>query len=236
MTFELPFTQTRIGDGTNATLLATSDAVLAASSIDLTARTIGVKHILQSLPGDASVESGSGTTEHLDLLISLITNPSEDQSIVNAIYETSPGSLASYMLSNAGRFVSDIVGVLSTKVIPHAERPLLRLHLDFFTNAILTHSMVDAVMARTIVEKLFLPSLLFSKPKQRRALLAWEVISSSPKAFEKVDLLKGCAEIVETLSQGSKDKLGPREMVEANDEVANRIAGMRESLAVIEWI
>jgi hypothetical protein len=175
MTFELPFTQTRIGDSANATLPATSDAVPAASSIDLTARTIGVKHVLQSLPGDAPVESGSATTEHLDLLISLITNPSEDLSVASAIYGTSPGSLASYLLSDAGRFVSDIVGVLSTKVIPNAERPLLRLPLDFFMNA-LTHSMVDAAMARTIAEKLFLPSLLFSKPKQRRAFLAWEVL------------------------------------------------------------
>jgi hypothetical protein len=41
---------------------------------------------------------------------------------------------------------------------------------------------------------------------------------------------------VGTLSRGSGGKLGPRGVVEADDEVANRIAGMRESLAVIEWI
>ena len=155
---------------------------------------------------------------------------------MSAIYETSPGPLASNLLSDGGRFLSDIVGVLSSKVTPDAERPLLRLHLDFFSTVILTHSMVDATMARTIVEKLFLPALLFSRPKQKRASLAWEVISSSPKAFEKVDLLRGCAEIANTRAHSAKDKLTLDEMVEINERLVDKIAGAYECLVVLPWI
>lgn len=228
-------TQAQFGDSPKsptATSLTVSDALLAASSIDISARIIGVKHIIQSLPPSAPAGAGTAATEHLDLLIGLITNLSEDQSVVSAVYEASPGPLASNLMSDAGRFIAGVVDVLSRNVLLKAERPLLRLHLNFFANVILTHSMADAIVVRTIVEKLFLPVLLFSKPKQKRALLVWEIISSSPEAFEKADVLKGCAEIVMTGLQNAKNKLTSEEMVEANDKIINQIAGAYGFLAV----
>jgi U3 small nucleolar RNA-associated protein 10 len=227
--------QAQFGDSLKSpttTSLTASDALLAASSIDISARIIGVKHIIQSLPSSAPAESGTVVTEHLDLLIGLITNLSEDQSVVSAVYETSPGPLASNLMSDAGRFIAGVVDVLSRNVLLKAERPLLRLHLNFFANVILTHSMTDAIVVRAVVEKLFLPVLLFSKPKQKRASLAWEIISSSPEAFDKADVLKGCAEIVKIGLQNAKNKLTSEEMVEVNDKIINQITGAYEFLAV----
>lgn len=210
-------------------ILSASDAFFAATSIDVSARMTGVKRILESLPSTS--DSGSVSKEHLDVLITLITDVSEDISVLQAVYTTAPESLASALLADQARFVADVVDALSTKVLPTADRHVLRLHLEFFAKFILPHpTFVDDVAAsRSIIEKLFVPFLLLSKPKQKRVTIAWEIISSSSIVFEKIDILKGCAAIViNSLNLEANEgeaKSNSDAMIDINDKLVGKIAG-----------
>ncbi|KAF6741372.1 hypothetical protein DFP72DRAFT_995311 [Ephemerocybe angulata] len=72
-----------------------------------------------------------------------------------------------------------------------------------------------------VVERLLLPFLMFSKPRQHTAELVWQAVGGIVKASMSMELLKGCAEIVK------KEKDGERTvatMVATNLELAAKVA------------
>lgn len=192
----------------------------------MTARIIGVKHILDALPSGTALKADPTAIEHMGVLTSLITNCSEDVSVLKAVYETAPNALACALLADRQRFNVDVIGALSSKALPNADRSAFRLHLDYFARVIMSHVANGTDTSRLLAEKLFLPFLLFSKPKQKRASIAWDVIFSLPQISEKIDILKGCGQIVTARAQDGDEKFSSEDMADINEKLANRIAGM----------
>lgn len=202
--------------------LSGSDAFLAASSIDSTTRITGITHILSSL---SSSPSSPPAKEQINTLIALLTNPSEDLSVLTALFTTAPATLASALLSfGPGKFQSEILDVLAGGVLPTVGREALALYLEFFSRHILSYSESVAVTMESLV---FFPLVLLTKPRQKKAIVAWAALA---KVTEGLDMFRGCASIVVGAKSGGNGVDTERsfsydEMVEVNDKVATQIAG-----------
>ncbi|KAF8315807.1 hypothetical protein DL93DRAFT_2154983 [Clavulina sp. PMI_390] len=207
-------------DESSGNSLSASDAFFAATSIDASARITGVQHILDSLASTSSIAS----QEHVDVLISLMTNPSEDPSVLKALYEKNPVVLANSLLADKARFMKDVVEALSANVLPTVDRNILRLHLDFMAKTVLTALALvdDREAVRDLFEKLFLPFLLFSKSKQKRSSAVWGVIAAWVESFQDIDIIKGCVPLIKA-GEG-EGKLTPEEMVELNTKLVSKFA------------
>lgn len=124
--------------------LSAQEAFVAASSIDVSARVQGVKSLVSSLSSSSSSSSlttdANGTeneNETLDLLITLLTNPSESSSVIDAIYDSSTSSLLAQSLAREGQgergALKRYVKTLGEKVFGSGgvDKEVLERHLEF---------------------------------------------------------------------------------------------------------
>lgn len=106
------------------------------------------------------------------------------------------------------------------------KRDIIRLHLGFITSSFWVDT--DATTREGIFHDIFFPFLLYSKSRQKRANIVWEIINQNLMADAASSLsewLAGCTDIVAKAASGSGD-VDPVEMLnEINFDLAEKIAG-----------
>ena len=112
--------------------------------------------------------------------------------VLEALYNT-PATLACAVLSSPNEYIDALsASIASPSAKP--KRASLRLHLGFLLGHIL--GSLDIKTQEVVFQRLLLPFLLFSKPRQHTAELVWEAIEPVIKATPALELLKGCPEII----------------------------------------
>ena len=79
----------------------------------------------------------------------------------------------------------------SALAAPDVSRSIMRLHFAFIAGDLYRDS---PDLAPDIFERIFLPYLLFTKPRQKTADNVWQLLDHS--MFAQYELLKGCTDIV----------------------------------------
>jgi len=106
------------------------------------------------------------------------------------------------------------------------KRDIIRLHLAFITSSFWVDA--DATTREEIFHDIFFPFLLYSKSRQKRASIVWEIINQTLLADATSSLLEwlaGCTDIVAKATSGSGD-VDPVEILNGiNFDLAEKIAG-----------
>lgn len=208
-------------------------------SIDPSVRASGVRQILEHFNSVDSPEVLTDPSEQskVTAIIDRMSDASEEVPILETVYNTAPKTLLRivFLNSNTGgsntAFVDKIAGVLRT---PSLARTVIRLHLSFFAEHFIPHALVQGqgVLARYALESLFLPFLLFTKPRQNTASNVWDILASSNlglstpgRSSGDLDLLLGCFTVVKEKPSREKGKLSVDEMVAINASVCAKVAG-----------
>ena len=121
-------------------------------------------------------------------------------------------------------------------------RNLIRAHITFIASHFYASvtSLPDAGrLTALIFERVFFPLLLFSKPRQRTAALAWEIIEGTEKSAQgaailsRYQLLGGCVEAIRweeskhqsTDTGGGDSYHGTEGLAKINITIAAKVAG-----------
>jgi U3 small nucleolar RNA-associated protein 10 len=145
------------------------------------------------------------------------------QSVVEALYNE-PNVILPILTKHASTYISNLSTVLSA---PGAKpkRALLRTHLTFLGMHLFP---TGSPYLDDIFHQIVYPFLLFSKPRQHTAEVAWDMISSYLKGIDvkkaaAYEWLTGCASIVN--SEKQKEGVDPVErMSSLNMAIAAQIA------------
>jgi U3 small nucleolar RNA-associated protein 10 len=108
----------------------------------------------------------------------------------------------------------------SALATPDVSRSVMRLHFAFTAGEVYRHS---PDLAPDIFERIFLPYLLFTKPRQKTAANVWQLLSDS--MFAQYELLQGCTDVLvaHPIADGTTRSI--EEMTMVNLSVASCIAG-----------
>lgn len=106
------------------------------------------------------------------------------------------------------------------------KRDIIRLHLAFITSSFWAGA--DATTREEIFHDIFFPFLLYSKSRQKRASIVWEIINQTLLADATSSLsewLAGCADIVAKAASGSGNVDSVELLNGINFDLAEKIAG-----------
>lgn len=103
---------------------------------------------------------------------------------------------------------------------PNVSRSIMRLHFAFMARDLYRDSLDHAP---DIFERIFLPYLLFTKPRQKTAAYVWELLNDS--SFSQYELLKGCTDIVQGQPTTDEASRSVESMTVVNLAVTSCIAG-----------
>jgi U3 small nucleolar RNA-associated protein 10 len=215
------------------------DVLMQTMSIDHSVRAIGVRQILEHFGSVDSLEDMNDPFEQSKVaaIVDRMSDASEELQVLEAVYNTAPETLVRVIFWSSGTpgdtgsvIIDKIASALRTS---NLTRAIVRLHLGFFAEHFIPQALVQrqGKLARYTLESLFLPFLLFSKPRQNTAFSVWEILGSSAlwlstpgRPSGDLDLLTGCIPIVKELSP-KKSKLSVDEMVVVNASVCAKVAG-----------
>lgn len=94
----------------------------------------------------------------------------------------------------------------------------MRLHFNFIAGPFFEK---HPEFAAPVFESIFLPFILYTRPRQKTAQLAWDILKSSP--FATYELLSGCKDILSKHTIGETTRT--EDMAKINLDVATQIAG-----------
>ena len=114
-------------------------------------------------------------------------------------------------------FIDAVSGALAA---PDISRSVMRLHFTFIAGKLYR---ANADLAPDMFERTFLPYLLFTKPHQKTATLAWQSLGGS--TFAQYELLRGCIDIMQAHPVADGASRSVEEMAALNLAVTNCIAG-----------
>lgn len=120
------------------------------------------------------------------------------------------------IMSNAS-FIESVSKALAAPDVPRA---VMRLHFAFIAEEFSGHNMD---LAPVIFERLYLPYILFTKPRQKTATLVWQSLKDSELA--DYELLTGCMDIVFVSLTADGTSRSVEELATLNIEVTTKIAG-----------
>jgi U3 small nucleolar RNA-associated protein 10 len=106
------------------------------------------------------------------------------------------------------------------------KRDIIRIHITFVASSFWAGA--DTTMREEIFHNNFFPFLLYSKSRQKRAGIIWEIINQHllvDSASTLSEWLAGCAEIVAKVAAGSGDVDSIELMNQTNFDLAEKIAG-----------
>lgn len=239
--------QNRLGlrDISESTVLNSQEAYLAATSVDPSARSAGVRQLISSLPSSSHLDTEQ--TKNLYTLTDIMLDPSQDASVLDTLYETAPEKLANALAyvqeqvkeEEKGRtLLMIVIDRLSRNIQSWGEgtkvfmiAPALELHLGFFLSPTFLSqlsSMTDSGLEQesithfTLLEKLVFPSLLFTQASWKRTFVAWRTVFQSG-IVEKSDLFRGCKEIVG--AEEIEKHVESKRLVELNGKLSAKLAG-----------
>ncbi|KAJ2923032.1 hypothetical protein H1R20_g14063, partial [Candolleomyces eurysporus] len=188
------------------------DLIVSSTHADSNVRVIAVRKLVSSLVEATADDKESASIR--SALFGRIHDPSIE--VLEVLYEK-PEALAKCFSSSPSEYIEALVASVAA---PGAKpkRAVVRLHLGFLIGHLF--QFLDAGNQEVVFERLLLPFLLFSKPRQHTAEVVWEAVEQAMKvspdalAFE---LLKGCPELVKKDGQVES-------MVAANSAIAARVA------------
>lgn len=210
--------------------------------MDPSARAAGVRQLVKSLSPPSADEDGE-QLRNLNTLVGMILDPSQNVGVLEAVYKTDSEALAAALVfwhkkhadaptrgGEASPFTRAVEG-LSKNVQAEAAgakvavgTAALQLHLEFFLSSSVLSALPlsgeDGITPFALLEKLVLPSLLFTKAKAKRAHAAWDTVLKSG-VVEKVDLFRGCEEIV-VEGKGSDES---KDLAVLNEKLSGKLAG-----------
>jgi len=115
------------------------------------------------------------------------------------------------------RFIESVSSALAALDV---SRPVMRLHFAFVAAEFCRHNMD---LAPVIFEHIYLPYILFTKPRQKTAALVWQSLRHSKLA--DYELLAGCMDIVFAQSAAEGVSRSVEDMATLNMAVTRKIAG-----------
>ena len=137
--------------------------------------------------------------------------------VLEALYENSETLTLGFVSVNS-QYVDTLSKAIASPGIK-PKRAILRLHLTFLTNHGLPN--MDASLKADVFERIIIPFLLFSKPRQHTAELIWESLAEREKSLS-FELLKGTA-VIWTKERSSERS--PENMANLNVALTSKIAG-----------
>ncbi|KDQ16943.1 hypothetical protein BOTBODRAFT_144298 [Botryobasidium botryosum FD-172 SS1] len=181
------------------------DMVMAANSADAGTRAVGVRQILQSLAGEEDIditEDPVFASMH-DILLSRIYDPSE--TVIEALY-SDPATLLRILKP------AELVGAVAVAVkAGSVSRGVLKMHFDFVAQVLASGSTQISVselgrLGENVFESVFVPFLLWTKPRKKTAALAWAAIEGAQSDLKGAfGLIKRCVELVNDLIKGNSE-------------------------------
>ncbi|KAF8515684.1 armadillo-type protein [Hysterangium stoloniferum] len=183
--------------------------ILSSVSADAGSRATAVQDLLKALKRDDNESAALG-----DIYEALITRVADTTvPVIEALY-SDPEAVIPALGSDS--FVDAVSSALKS---PDVSRPVMRLHLAFIAGPFYAQ---NHDLAPTIFEHVFLPYLLFSKPRQKTAGLVWQVLRNIE--FGSYELFDGCSEIVAANPSVKGSALSMDDMAAANLAFTARIA------------
>lgn len=112
-----------------------------------------------------------------------------------------------------------LLGIIVDCLARDNSRSRARMHLEFLAQHLSqTHEQMQGV----ILEKAFIPYLLFTKPRQKLARVAWSVMTDPSSGLDSHDLLRGCVNLLSTLSD---DETSVANLAALNLTLTTKVAG-----------
>ncbi|PCH43122.1 hypothetical protein WOLCODRAFT_121527 [Wolfiporia cocos MD-104 SS10] len=172
------------------------DVVVASVNAEATVRAIAVRDLYDRLKSD-------NTDADLDAIKNalMLRVQDSDTSVIEAVY-SKPSDLLPLVLDDASAYICCLNEALHA---PSASpsRQVIRLHLTFLANHFFPPlCKKDAILAQRVIEDLFFPCLLFSKPRQKTVGTVWDILEAKDDDNEgnlnisQHELLGGCVDIV----------------------------------------
>ncbi|EIN05935.1 hypothetical protein PUNSTDRAFT_137420 [Punctularia strigosozonata HHB-11173 SS5] len=194
--------------------LADPDMILASAHADASVRLAAVRKLIGTL-----IENSSSTDEaELQSIRSALLQRvhDTDPSVVGELYAHPELILPSIAEEENDEFLATLAAHLESS----GSRQLIRLHLTF----VAAHSSASSSAGSTFdsnaaVLRLFFPFLIFSKPRQKSAAAAWDVVQAHEGIADSA-LLKGCVDVLKK----SGEITGEIAMREANASIAEKLA------------
>ncbi|KAH6904492.1 hypothetical protein BKA70DRAFT_1373519 [Coprinopsis sp. MPI-PUGE-AT-0042] len=189
-----------------------SDVIVASAHADAHVREIAVKKLVATLAGP-DLPSDEVSSIQQALLARLFDS---NLDVLEALYGNGV-ALSLGLLSVHSQYTETLAKAIAS---PGAKpkRAVLRLHIAFLTNYILPQ--LDAALTDAVFERIYMPFLLFSKPRQHTAELIWDFIADKEK-IASFDLLKGTASL---WAKAKASERTPENMATLNVAITSRIA------------
>lgn len=153
--------------------------------------------------------------------------------VLEALY-SQPEQLLPILLNDTLAYIETVARALHAPSGESPSRNVLKAHLSFVTSylypALSQGGKVE--LAAQVLDHIFFPFLLFTKPRQRTAGIVWELIEASENvagSIAKCEILAGCVDAVrweenKSATPENKEK-APGTMSKVNLAIASRVAG-----------
>ncbi|KAF8525719.1 armadillo-type protein [Gautieria morchelliformis] len=184
--------------------------ILSSNAADIASRVTAVREIIKTL-ASTSVES-ENNVEMCDALRARVAD--SNVAVIESLYSDPKAVLP--IFSN----LSFIEAASCALAAPDVSRAVMRLHFAFIAGEVYRHS---PDLAPNIFERIFLPYLLFTKPRQKTAAYVWQLLSDS--MFAQYELLQGCTDVLVAHPIADATTRSIEEMTMVNLSVASCIAG-----------
>ncbi|GJJ09338.1 hypothetical protein Clacol_003560 [Clathrus columnatus] len=147
-----------------------------------------------------------------DIRLALCDRIFDDETSVLEILYGSPSAVLPIFEDMS--FITSVAKVLASSEV---SRGVMRLHFNFIAGPFYEkHNEYGG----PIFENIFLPFVLFTKPRQKTAQLAWDTLKDSP--FASYELLLGCKDII--LKHVIREDTRIDDMASINLDICSRIA------------
>ncbi|KAJ8454332.1 hypothetical protein ONZ45_g19349 [Pleurotus djamor] len=165
---------------------------------------------------------------HNALLLRLLDS---EASVIEVLY-SKPAVIIPVILANFSTYLSTLTAAICTEDPGSKSKPkrtLIRLHLAFAASN-LCPSAKDSAVTEKIFHALFVPFLLYSKPRQRTTESVWEILDQSKSDGKdewmlwKYEWLSGSLDIWEAGKDVGKDAEQQDTMSALNLALANKIS------------
>ncbi|KAH9837712.1 armadillo-type protein [Rhodofomes roseus] len=184
---------------------ADTDMIVASMNADANVRALAVKELCDKLANEATAAAEKDAAKDALRTRILDTTPS----VIEALYSRHT-ELLPVLLEDPSTYISSLAFSLhAPKASP--SRALMRLHLSFLaTHFYPALRAQDPALAERVVFDLFFPCLVTSKPRQKTANMAWEILEGSEgeNGIARYELLGGCVDAVRWQQQQLGGKAG----------------------------
>ncbi|KAF8578875.1 ARM repeat-containing protein [Ramaria rubella] len=200
----------------SVTLTSSSDPtdhgkwILSSNTFDVNSRVTAVRELIKIL-NVGVMESESLEDVHNALRARVVDTST---AVIGVLY-SDPKTILPVLANES--FIEAVSSVLAA---PDASRIVMRLHFAFIAEYFHNHC-PDLVPA--LFERVYLPFLLFTKPRQKTVAIVWRSLKDSKLA--EYELLAGCTDVVFPDLVPESTSRSIEEMVALNSAVTNRIAG-----------